>query len=75
LDRKTAFIAAAHGLADGIVSWREENAVLEGLLHEAATPGGISAAVMKTMDDEGYVKAVERGLRAGVARARKNARG
>jgi pyrroline-5-carboxylate reductase len=49
--------------------------VLEGLLHEAATPGGISAAVMKTMDDEGYVKAVERGLRAGVARARKNARG
>ena len=74
LDRKTAFIAAAHGLADGIFSWREENVVLEELLHEAATPGGISAAVMKTMDDEGYAKAVERGLRAGVARARKNAR-
>lgn len=75
LDRKTAFIAAAHGLADGIFAWREENAVLEHLLHEAATPGGISAAVMKTMDEQGYVKAVERGLRAGVARARKNARG
>jgi pyrroline-5-carboxylate reductase len=75
LDRKTAFIAAAHGLADGIFSWREENAVLEELLHEAATPGGISAAVMKTMDEQGYIKAVERGLRAGVARARKNARG
>ena len=75
LDRKTAFLAAAHGLADGIFSWREENAVLEDLLHEAATPGGISAAVMKTMDDEGFAKAVERGLRAGVARARKNARG
>jgi pyrroline-5-carboxylate reductase len=74
LDRKTAFIAAAHGLADGIVSWREDNAVLEQLLHEAATPGGISATVMKTMDDHGFVKAVERGLRAGVARARKNAR-
>jgi pyrroline-5-carboxylate reductase len=74
LDRKTALIAAAHGLADGILSWREENAVLEDLLHEAATPGGISAAVMKVMDDHGYVKAVERGLRAGVARARKNAR-
>ena len=74
LDRKTAFAAAAHGLADGIVSWREENAVLEELLHEAATPGGISAAVMKMMDDTGYVKAVERGLRAGVTRARKNAR-
>ena len=75
LDRETAFIAAAHGLADGIFSWREENAVLDELLHEAATPGGISAAVMKTMDDSGYLKAVERGLRAGVARARKNARG
>ena len=75
LDRKTAFIAATHGLADGIVSWREENAVLEELLHEAATPGGISAAVMKTMDDAGYRKAIERGLRAGLARARKNAHG
>jgi pyrroline-5-carboxylate reductase len=74
LDRTTAFIAAAHGLADGIISWREENAVLEELLHEAATPGGISAAVMKTMDDAGYRKAIERGLRAGLARARKNAR-
>jgi pyrroline-5-carboxylate reductase len=74
LDRKTAFIAAAHGLADGIVSWREENAVLGKLLHEAATPGGISATVMKTMDDHGYGKAVERGVRAGVARARRNAR-
>jgi pyrroline-5-carboxylate reductase len=75
LDRKTAFIAAAHGLADGIISWREENAVLKELLHEAATPGGISAAVISTMDDAGYIKAVENGLRAGVARARKNARG
>ena len=74
LDRKTAFIAAAHGLADGIISWREENAVLKELLHEAATPGGISAAVIRTMDDAGYIKAVESGLRAGVARARKNAR-
>jgi pyrroline-5-carboxylate reductase len=75
LERKTAFAAAAHGLADGVFSWREENAVLEELLHEAATPGGISAAVMKTMDEQGYIKAVEQGLRAGVARARKNARG
>jgi pyrroline-5-carboxylate reductase len=75
LDRKTAFTAAAHGLGDGIFAWREEDAILEELLHEAATPGGISAAVMKTMDEQGYVRAVERGLRAGVARARKNARG
>ena len=73
LDRETAFIAAAHGLADGIFAWREENAALDKLLHEAATPGGISAAVMKTMDEHGYVNAVEKGLRAGVARARKTA--
>lgn len=75
LDRKTAFIAGAHALADGIWSWREENVSLESLLHEAATPGGIAATVMRTMDAAGYPKAVEKGLGAGVARARKNARG
>jgi pyrroline-5-carboxylate reductase len=75
LDRKTAFIAGSHALADGIWSWREEDVSLESLLHEAATPGGIAATVMRTMDAAGYAKAVEKGLRAGVARARKNARG
>jgi pyrroline-5-carboxylate reductase len=75
LDRKTAYIAGAHALADGIWSWREEDVSLESLLHEAATPGGIAATVMRTMDDAGYRKAVEKGLRAGVARAKKNARG
>jgi pyrroline-5-carboxylate reductase len=75
LDRKTAFIAGAHALADGVWSWREEDVSLESLLHEAATPGGIAAAVMRTMETPGYTKAVEKGLRAGVARARKNARG
>jgi len=74
LDRKTAYIAGAHALADGIWSWREEDVSLESLLHEAATPGGIAATVMRTMDAAGYPKAVEKGLRAGVARARKNAR-
>jgi pyrroline-5-carboxylate reductase len=74
LDRRTAFIAGAHALADGIWSWREEKVSLESLLHEAATPGGIAATVMRTMDAAGYPKAVEKGLRAGVARARKNAR-
>lgn len=74
LDRKTALAAAAHALADGIVSWREGNASLDALLQEAATPGGIAATVMKTIGGAGPLKLVERGLRAGVARARKNAR-
>jgi len=72
LDRKTALIAASHALADGIISWREGNISLEGLLHEAATPGGIAAAVMEASDRAGYRKSVQRGLTAGLARARKN---
>jgi pyrroline-5-carboxylate reductase len=74
LDRNTAFAAASHALADGIVSWREGTESLEGLLQEAATPGGIAAAVMKAMDKKGYSKAVEGALRAGLALARKNAK-
>lgn len=73
LDRKTAFTAAAHALADGILSWREGSDSLDALLHEAATPGGISAMVMRTMDRAGHPRIVERGLRAGVARAKSNA--
>ena len=74
LDRNTAFAAASHALADGIVSWREGTESLEALLHEAATPGGIAAAVMNAMDEKGYSKTIERALRAGVVRARKNAK-
>ncbi len=74
LDRKTALIAASHALADGILAWRESGIGLESLLHEAATPGGIAAAVMKAMDDSGYQRAVSRGLAAGIRRARANAR-
>lgn len=74
LDRATSFAAAAHALADGIVAWREGRESLEALLREAATPGGIAATVMKTMDSAGYSRSIERGLRAGVARARKNAK-
>jgi len=74
LDRKTAHVAAAHALADGIFSWREGSEPLDALLHEAATPGGIAATVMAAMDKSGYSLMVERGLRAGVARARKNAK-
>jgi pyrroline-5-carboxylate reductase len=74
LGRKTALTAAAHALANGIEYWREGHLSLEGLLHEAATPGGIAAAVMSAMDSAGYARVVERGLRAGLARAKKNAK-
>jgi len=75
LDRKTSLIAAAHGLADGIVAWREGKTSLDRLLHEAATPGGISATAMAAMKAAGYHRAVARGLEAGMARARGNAKG
>jgi pyrroline-5-carboxylate reductase len=73
LDRKTALTAAAHALADGILSWRESGILLDRLIHEAATPGGVAAAVMNAMDSSGYKRIIQRGLRAGMARARKNA--
>ena len=74
LNRKTALLAAAHALADGIVAWRDSHTSLPGLIGEAATPGGIAAAVMEAMDRAGYKRAVNRGLQAGMARARKNAK-
>ena len=74
LDRETALTAASHGLADGIMAWREGNFSLDGLLHEAATPGGISAATLAATDKAGYQRAVQAGLRVGMNRARKNAK-
>ena len=74
MDRQTALTAAAHALADGIQYWRESGIGLEELLEEAATPGGIAAATMAGMNRAGYVRAVKSGIRAGLARARKNAR-
>jgi pyrroline-5-carboxylate reductase len=74
LDRKTALAAAAHALADGIVAWREGETALVHLLNEAATPRGIAASVMVSMDQAGYRRIVEEGLRSGMARARKNAK-
>jgi pyrroline-5-carboxylate reductase len=74
LDRKTALTAAAHALADGVLSWREGKIRLEDLLHEAATPGGIAAATMAAMDRNGYLRTVERGLKAGLAKAQTNAK-
>jgi len=72
LDRKTARLAAAHALADGIAAWREGNIPLHELLQEAATPGGTAAAVMASLDEAGYQRMVVQGLRAGLRQARKN---
>jgi pyrroline-5-carboxylate reductase len=74
LDRKTALAAAAHALADGIGAWRESNASLDRLLQEATTPGGIAAAVMSAMDAAGYRRSIQCGLKAGMKRARTNAK-
>lgn len=74
LDRKTAMTAAAHALADGILAWRDSDNSLEELLQEAATPGGTAAATMTSMDKSGYKRIVEKGLRAGVDQAKKNAK-
>lgn len=74
LDRKTSLLAVAHALADGILYWRESKISLSNLLHEAATPGGIAAATMQSMDTAGYAKIIAQALQAGVTRARRNAR-
>ncbi|HKD02864.1 MAG TPA: NAD(P)-binding domain-containing protein [Terriglobales bacterium] len=75
LEPRTALMAAAHALADGIVAWREGAIPLDRLLHEAATPGGIAATVMTSMRDAGHDRAVAQGLRAGIARARRHSKG
>jgi len=74
LDRETALKAAAHALAGGIEYWREMGLRLEELLEEAATPGGIAAATIAGAEKAGYSRAVQAGLKAGIARARKNAK-
>ncbi len=73
LSRKTALLAAAHALADGIAYWRESGESLDDLLHEAATPGGIAAATMAAMDRAGYSRVIAKGLAAGIRQARRNA--
>lgn len=74
LDRKTALLASAHALADGIIAWRNGTHSLESLLEEAATPGGIAASAAAGMDAAGYRRAVRKGVAAGLRRARANAR-
>ena len=73
LDRKTALLASAHALADGIIAWRNGKHSLESLLEEAATPGGIAAATAMKMDAAGYRHVVRQGVIAGMRRARMNA--
>jgi pyrroline-5-carboxylate reductase len=73
LDRQTALTASAHALADGITAFEEGTFSIDELLAEATTPGGIAAAVVLAMNAAGYRRAIARGLRAGVARARRNA--
>jgi len=68
LDRKTAFLAAAHSLADGIRALRGPDD-LKAALSETATPGGIAAQLLETMRSAGYQPLVERAFRAGLARA------
>jgi pyrroline-5-carboxylate reductase len=74
LDRKTALTAAAHALADGVLAWRESTLSLDAMLNEAATPGGIAASTMAKMNQSGYKRSVQLGLRAGMSRAAKNAK-
>jgi pyrroline-5-carboxylate reductase len=74
LNRKAALIAAAHALSDGITYWRNSDLELDELLHEAATPGGIAAATMAAMDLAGYARVVRKGVSAGIAQARRNAK-
>jgi pyrroline-5-carboxylate reductase len=75
LDRKTALTAAAHALVDGVLTWRASTLSLDALLNEAATPGGIAASTMSKMNQSGYKRSVQLGLRAGMRRAAKNAKG
>ena len=71
LSARTAFVAAAHGLAEGVRALEENPAALLELLAEAATPGGVAAETMRAMRAGGYEKIVESAYRAGVRRARR----
>ena len=74
LSPHTAFLAAAHGLAEGVRAVAGTRASLEELLAEAATPGGIAAEVLRVLRAGGYERLVERACRAGLVHARRAAR-
>jgi len=73
LSARTAFAAVAHALMEGARAPGEGETSLEGLLAEAATPGGIAAAVLDALRAGAYERLVERAFRAGLERARKMA--
>jgi pyrroline-5-carboxylate reductase len=74
LKRQSALVAATHALSCGNLSLRAGDLSLDELLREASTPGGIAATVISEMERQGYANAVERSLRAGLARAKANAK-
>ena len=74
LDRQTAFIAAAHALADGISYWREGKTTDRGTPERSGDSGGVAQATMLEMDKSGYRSAIQNGLRAGLRRTRANAK-
>ena len=74
LDQKTALLAGAHALADGIVAWRDGEQSLEALFEEALTPGGTSFSAVSAMDAAGYRQVIRKGMAAGLRRARAGAR-
>ncbi len=71
LSPRCAFLAAAHGLAEGVRALEENPGATEKLLAEAATPGGVAAEVMRVLRAGGYDGLVERAYRAGLLRARR----
>jgi len=74
LDARTAFVAAAHSLADGIRLLEDNAHALPHALAEAATPGGIAAQVLEAMRAGGYERILERAFRKGLRRARESGR-
>ncbi len=73
LDRKSARLAAAHALADGIAAWRGAIYPWRNCCKRQLRPAARRPAVMASLDDAGYGKILEQGLRAGIRQARKNA--
>ena len=65
-----AAIAAIHSLEAAMAAVRQPRASLDALLREAATPGGIAAAVSSALSAAGYDRIVARAFRAGHSRAR-----
>src|SRR5262249_38772957 len=62
LEKRTALLAAAHALGDGIAAWRGGKIPLPRLLREAATPGGTAATTIAAMNAAGYQGTIESGL-------------